>query len=73
MNMLSDNLTDKNKNQLKNLLPEEFHRIFDSKVERAASFNVLFGLLRFTLNEEHHPKSSWDNLVRGTCGHWYWR
>lgn len=65
MNMLLDSLPDQDKTQLKKLIPEELHRIFESEFERCTSFHVLYGLLQFTLDREDHPISGWGNLVRG--------
>lgn len=63
---LINSLTDQEKNKLKEMLPEESHRVFESKTERGTSLHVSYGLHRIILNEEKSPKSGWGNQVRGT-------
>lgn len=48
------------------MLPEETHRILESKQEHGSLFYVSCGLHRIFLDEKYHPKSGWSNPVRGT-------
>lgn len=64
--MLLNNLSDQDKSKLKRVMPDESHRIFDSKTEHATSSHVLYGLHQIFLDENHHPKSGWGNPVRNT-------
>lgn len=63
---LFNDLTDQQRSKLKEALPEEINRIFESKEERKTSLYVLYGLHRIFLDEEFCPKSGWGNPVRGT-------
>lgn len=60
---LSNSLSDQEKGKMKDVVPEECHRILESKAEYDTSFYVTYGLLRIFLNEKHHPKSGWGNPV----------
>lgn len=64
--LLLKNLTDQDKSKLKEVLPEEFHRVLESKEERETSNHILYGLYRIYIDEEHHPKSGWGNPIRET-------
>lgn len=44
-------------------MPEESHRLLESKPERDLSFHVLYGLRRIIL-DERFPKSGGGNPVR---------
>lgn len=60
---LLNSLSDQEKGKMKDVVPEECHRILESKAEYDNSFYVTYGLLRIFLNEKHHPKSGWGNQV----------
>lgn len=62
---LFKDLTDQEESKLKEILSEEFNRIFESKEERKKSVHVLYSLLKFVLEEELWPKSGWGNPVWG--------
>nr|XP_034315212.1 uncharacterized protein LOC105325036 isoform X6 [Crassostrea gigas] len=62
--ILLNNLTVQEKNKLKAMLPEESHRILESKTEHDTSIHVSYGLHRIILDEENSPKSGWGNPVR---------
>lgn len=62
---LLKDLTDQEESKLKEILSEEFNRIFESKEERKKSVHVLYSLLKFFLEEELWPKSGWGNPVWG--------
>lgn len=51
-------------NNLTVMLPEESHRVLESKTEHDNSCHVSYGLHRIILNEEKSPKSGWGNPVR---------
>ncbi|XP_065936146.1 uncharacterized protein [Magallana gigas] len=59
-------LIDQEKSKLKAMLPEESHRILESKTEHDTSSHVSYGLHRIILDEEKSPKSGWGNPVRET-------
>lgn len=61
---LIKNLTDQEKNKLKALLPEESHRILESKTEHDTSFQVSYALHWMIFVKEKSPKSGWGNPVR---------
>nr|XP_034315218.1 uncharacterized protein LOC105346389 [Crassostrea gigas] len=62
--IILNNLTDQEKNKLKAMLPEESHRILESKTEHDTSIHVSYGLHRIILDEENSPKSGWGNPIR---------
>nr|XP_034315214.1 uncharacterized protein LOC105346393 isoform X2 [Crassostrea gigas] len=64
--ILLNNLTVQEKNKLKAMLPEESHRILESKTKHDNSIHVSYGLHRIILDEEKSPKSGWGNPVRET-------
>lgn len=66
LKQLLDNLTDRDKRKLKDVLPDESHRILESETERESSFLVLYGLYRVILDDEQSPKSGWGNPVGET-------
>ncbi|XP_065936147.1 uncharacterized protein [Magallana gigas] len=59
-------LIDQEKSKLKAMLPEESHRILESKTEHDTSIHVSYGLHRIILDEEKSPKLGWGNPVRET-------
>lgn len=64
--IILNNLTDQEKTKLKAILPEESHRVLESKTEHDTSIHVSYGLHRIILDEEKSPKSGWGNPVRET-------
>lgn len=65
MKKLRENLTDREKTKLKEVLPQIHHRVIDSETEQGTSFLVLYGLHRIYIDEDQSPKSGWGNPVRG--------
>lgn len=63
---LLGNLTNQEKRNLIEILPEESHRIIESQTEHGISFYVPYGLLRIYLDKKQSPKSGWGNPVKGT-------
>nr|XP_034299166.1 uncharacterized protein LOC117680747 isoform X2 [Crassostrea gigas] len=61
-----NNLSDQEKNKIKAMLPEESHRVLESKTEHDTSIHVSYGLHRIIHDEEKSPKSGWGNPVRET-------
>lgn len=66
VNTLLGNLTDQEKSKIKEMLPEESHRIIESKAEHGISFYVPYGLLRIYLDKSQSPTSGWGNPIKGT-------
>lgn len=63
---LLGNLTNLEKRNLIEILPEESHRIIESKTEHGIPVHVSYGLLRIYLDKRQSPKSGWGNPVKGT-------
>lgn len=59
---LLNNLTDQEKRKIKEMLPEESHRIIDSKAELC----IPYALFQIYLDREQSPKSGWGNPVKKT-------